>query len=170
MNPGNQTVCFSTKRKTSAQVSLSKRIQLWNATCKGLFWSLILSASMVFMPWSCWNSHCNLYMCVHACSLLCWETQNPPKGTMTSVWRLRALPFNNTCCSSERHDGDHYTLHSHDPFLPCLMSWNVSFSLSWVSADSFKQISKHIINKMTIYRAEQSRTNYDISVFAAPKM
>lgn len=148
MNPGNQTVSFSMKRKTSGQDSLSKHIQLWNATCKGLFWSLILSAS-----WFSCHEAAEIHTVTYVCACVQFTSlRNPeyPKGPLTSVWRQRALPFNNTCYSSERLDEDHYALHSHDPYLQCLMSWNVFLSLS-LSADSFKQISLHI-NKMTIYR------------------
>lgn len=97
---------FLEKEKTSGRDSLSICVQLWNATCKGLFWSLILSASMLFMPWSCWNSHC-IYVCIH--TVYCRKPESL-RRSLTSVQGQTALPFNNTCCSSERLDEDDYTL------------------------------------------------------------
>lgn len=82
-----------------------------------------------------------VYMC--ACVQFTLETQNLSKGPTTSVQGQRALPFNNTCSSSESLDEDDYTLHSHDSLLSCLMSRNCLFPLSF-SHEYLKKINRFI--------------------------
>ncbi len=144
--PETRPFCFSRKRKTSGRDSLSIRVQVVKCNMQ----RLVLESH----PFCFYGFHAmkllkfTLYVCMHAVYV-----GNPEslKGPLTSVQGQRALPFNNTCCSSERL---------------CLMRPNLSFSAA--SAEDKQtnfNISQRIINKMTIYRP-----NYDISVFAAPKM
>lgn len=119
MNPRKpDRFAFLEKRKTSGRDSLSIRVQAVKCNMQ----RLVLESH----PFCFYGFHAmkllkfTLYICVHACSLR-WKPRISQRP-LTSVQGQRALPFNNTCCSSERLDEDDYMLHSHDPILSCLMS------------------------------------------------